>query len=102
MDYYSKIKSQFISNEIYKNVKDYYKNRNDLMTYYNVGKLLIEAQGGEERAKYGDGLIKEYSKNLTYELGKGYTVTSLKRMRKFYLIVQKGATLSHQCVLARW
>ena len=53
MDYYNKIKSQFMSNEIYKNVKDYYKNRNDLMTYYNVGKLLIEAQGGEERAKYG-------------------------------------------------
>lgn len=96
MDYYNKIKSQFISNEIYKNVKDYYKNKNDLMTYYNVGKLLIEAQGGEERAKYGDGLIKEYSKKLTEELGKGYTVTSLKRMRQFYLIVQKGATLSHQ------
>ena len=96
MDYYNKIKSQFISNEIYKNVKDYYKNRNDLTTYYNVGKLLIEAQGGEERAKYGDGLIKEYSKKLTGELGKGYTVTSLKRMRQFYLVVQKGATLSHQ------
>ena len=96
MDYYSKIKSQFISNEIYKSVKDYYKNRNDLMAYYNLGKLLIEAQGGEERAKYGDGLIKEYSKRLTDELGKGYTVTSLKRMRQFYLIVQKGATLSHQ------
>lgn len=96
MDYYNKIKSQFISNEIYKNVKDYYKNRNDLMTYYNVGKLLIEAQGGEERAKYGDGLIKEYSKKLTDELGKGYTVTSLKRMRQFYLIVQKGAPLEHQ------
>ena len=66
------------------------------MTYYNVGKLMIEAQGGEERAKYGDGLIKEYSKKLTDELGRGYTVTSLKRMRQFYLIVQKGATLSHQ------
>lgn len=96
MDYYNKIKSQFISNEIYKSVKDYYKNRNDLMTYYNVGKLLIEAQGGEERAKYGDGLIKEYSKKLTYDLGKGYTVTSLKRMRQFYLTIQKGAPLEHQ------
>ena len=63
MDYYNKIKSQFISNEIYKSVKDFYKNRNDLMTYYNVGKLLIEAQGGEERAKYGDGLIRQYPKN---------------------------------------
>ena len=96
MNYYDKIKSEFISNQVYKNVKDYYKNRNDLMTYYNVGKLLIEAQGGEGRAKYGDGLIKEYSKKLIDELGKGYTVTSLKRMRQFYLIVQKGAPLEHQ------
>ena len=96
MNYYDKIKSELISNEVYKSVKDYYKNKNDLKTYYNVGKLLIEAQGGEERAKYGDGLIKEYSKKLTNELGRGYTVTSLKRMRQFYLIIQKGATLSHQ------
>ncbi len=67
-----------------------------MSTYYNVGKLLIEAQGGEERAKYGDGLIKEYATKLTNELGKGYTITSLKRMRQFYLIIEKGATLSHQ------
>ena len=96
MNYYDKIKSELISNEVYKSVKDYYKNKNDLRTYYNVGKLLIEAQGGEERAKYGDGLIKEYSKKLTNELGRGYTVTSLKRMRQFYLIIQKGAPLEHQ------
>ena len=37
-------------------------------TYYNVGKLLIEAQGGEDRAKYGDGLIKEYSLKLSKEM----------------------------------
>ena len=96
MNYYEEIKNELINNEIYKRVKDYSKNRHDLMTYYNVGKLLVEAQGGEKRAKYGDKLIKEYSIKLTSELGKGYTVTSLKRMRKFYLIIEKGATLSHQ------
>ena len=63
------------------------------MTYYNVGKLLIEAQGGEERAKYGDGLIKEYSKKLTREIGKGYSVSNLKNMRSFYLL-SKSQTLS--------
>ena len=72
MNYYNKIKNKLINNEVYKNVKDYSKNRHDLMTYYNVGKLLIEAQGGEERAKYGDGLIKEYSKRLIIEVGKIY------------------------------
>ena len=89
MNYYDQIKGLLISNEIYKKIKDYSKNKNDLDTYYNVGKILVEAQGGEERAKYGDNLIKEYSNKLTIELGKGYSTRSLKLMRKFYLF-QKG------------
>ena len=89
MNYYDQIKRELINNEIYKKVKDYSKNKNDLMTYYNVGKLLIEAQGGESRAKYGDNLIKEYSKKLTIELGKGYSTRSLKYMRKFYLFQKR-------------
>ena len=70
MNYYNEIKNKLIDNEVYKRVKDYSKNRNELSTYYEVGRLLIEAQGGENRAKYGNGLIKEYSKRLTSELGK--------------------------------
>ena len=96
MTYYDKIKLEFINNEVYKKVKDYSKNKNDLLTYYNVGKLLVEAQGGERRAKYGDSLIKEYSKRLTLELGQGYSTRSLKNMRKFYLFFRKGPTLSAQ------
>ena len=96
MNYYNDIKNELVNNEIYKRVKDYSKNRSDLKTYYNVGKLLVEAQGGEERAKYGDGLIKEYSEKLTNEINKGYTISSLKRMRQFYIVIQKGATMSHQ------
>ena len=104
-NYYNEIKNELINNEVYKRVKDYSKNRNELSTYYNVGKLLIEAQGGEDRARYGDGLIKEYSERLTKELGKGYSIRSLKNMRKFYLIYQKGQampaqlTWSHYCEL---
>ena len=96
MNYYNEIKNKLIDNEAYKRVKDYSKNRNDLSTYYEVGKLLIEAQGGEDRAKYGDGLIKEYSIKLTNEMGKKYDITILKRMRQFYLLILKGATMSHQ------
>ena len=105
MNYYKEIKNELINNEVYKRVKDYSKNKNELSTYYNVGKLLIEAQGGEGRAKYGDGLIKEYSERLIKELGKGYSSRSLKNMRKFYLIYQKGQALpaqltwSHYCEL---
>ena len=95
-NYYDEIKNELINNEVYKKVKDYSKNRNKLSTYYNVGKLLIEAQGGEDRAKYGDGLIKEYSLKLSQEIGKKYDITALKRMRQFYLIIEKGATMWHQ------
>ena len=84
MNYYNQIKEELINNEIYKKAKDQSKNINDLNTYYNVGRLLIEAQGGEERAKYGNGLIKEYSKKLTKEVGKGYGISNLKNMRQFY------------------
>ena len=95
MNYYNEIKEQLISNEVYKRVKDYSKNRNELETYYNVGKLIIEAQGGETRAKYGDNLIKEYSKKLTRDLNKKYSITTLKYMRQFYLF-QKGQPLVDQ------
>ena len=95
-NYYDEIKNELINNEVYKKVKDYSKNRNELSTYYNVGKILIEAQGGEDRAKYGDGLIKEYSARLKEELGKGYTFTALSRMRQFYLLSEKIAPMAQQ------
>ena len=87
MNYYNEIKNILVDNAIGKKVREYKNNQKDLESYYNVGKLLVEAQGGEERAKYGDGLIKEYSKRLTSELGKGYTVTRLMYMRSFYLLL---------------
>ena len=96
MNYYNQIKDLLISNEIHKKVKDYSKNKSDLDTYYNVGKLIVEAQGGETRAKYGNKLIKEYSIKLTNELGKGYSVTSLKYMRLFFLNTKKGQQCADQ------
>ena len=74
MNYYKEIKNELINNEVYKRVKDYSKNRNELSTYYNVGKLLIEAQGGEDRAMYGESLIKEYSNKLITAVGKNIII----------------------------
>lgn len=91
MDYYNKIKDELINNETYKIVKDYSKNRNDLNTYYNVGKLLNDA--GKH---YGEGIIKKYSDKLTNELGKKFNETTLKRIRQFYSLIKKGAPLVHQ------
>ena len=91
MNYYDEIKNELINNEITKRVKDYSKNRSDLTTYYNAGKLLSEA--GKH---YGEGIIKEYSKRLTNELGKGYSISNLKRMRQFYFVLEKGVAMPHQ------
>ena len=90
MDYYSSIKELLINNELTKKAKDYSKNRSDLTTYYDVGGLVKKAGN-----KYGEAIVKRYSEQLTREIGKGYTVSALKRMRQFYRIIQKGATLSH-------
>ena len=89
MDYYSEIKNELINNEVNKKVKNYSININDLSTYYNVGKLLSEA--GKH---YGEGIIKEYSKKLTNELGKGYTQTRLRYYRWFFDVFSKCPTLS--------
>lgn len=53
--------------------------------YWHVGKLIVDAQGGEERAVYGDELIKRISERLTKEFGKGFTPANLRYMRMFYL-----------------
>ena len=91
MDYYNEIKDRLIKNEVVKKVKEHYVNKNDLTTYYDVGKLLSDA--GKH---YGDGIIKEYSIRLIKDIGKKYDASSLKRMRQFYIITLKGAPLAHQ------
>lgn len=90
MNYYEDIKKELINNEINRKVKTHSINKSDLTTYYNVGKTLSEAG-----KCYGESIIKEYSKKLTNELGKEYGVSNLRRFRQFYLMIEKGATLSH-------
>jgi len=100
MNYYNEIKNELINNEINRKVKSYSINKSDLNTYYNVGKMLSEA--GKH---YGEGIIKEYSKKLTNELGKGYTQSRLRYFRRFYDVFSKCLTLSdklsysHYCEL---
>ena len=91
MDYYNKIKEQLINNEIYEKVKDYSKERNKVITYFEIGKLLNEA--GKH---YGEDIIGEYSKKLVIEVNKKYTRSTLFRMKQFYnkFSNEKVATLS--------
>ena len=89
MNYYNEIKNELINNKINRKVKSYSINKSDLNTYYNVGKLLLDAGN-----QYGESIIKEYSLRLTEDLGPGYSQRNLRNMRQFYKVSQKWQTLS--------
>src|SRR5574344_1037631 len=91
MNYYKEIKESLINNEIVKKAKDYSKNRSDLDTYYNVGRMLKEAG-----KNYGEGIIKEYAFKLSKELGKTYSYRTLFKMRQLFIFCEseKMPTLS--------
>lgn len=77
-----------------------------LSTYWNVGKIIVEhEQKNNERADYGKQTLKELSKELTKEFGKGFSVSNLQFMRRFYQSYQIQQTVSvklswsHYCEL---
>ena len=61
--------------------------------YWQIGKSIIDEQDGEKKAEYGVGLLKELSKRMTVDFGKGFTVANLKNMRQFYLTFPNGYAL---------
>lgn len=87
-----------IRNEVTKARQKVYAAVNFAMveTYWNIGKQIFEAQGENERAEYGSGLLKFLSEKLTLEFGKGFTVTNLKYMRQFYMAFPNSHSLSDQ------
>ena len=82
MNYYNAIKSKLIKTEVSKKIREYVNNKNDLSTYYEVGKLLTLAG-------------KQYAVKLQNDLGKKYNVSTLKRMRQFYRFI-KSQSLDDQ------
>ena len=84
MNYYNEIKNKLIDNEIYSRVKDYSKERHKVITYYEVGKLLVEAG-----TKYGEDIIGNYSKKLSNEVDKKYNPRTLRRMKQLYQFFKK-------------
>lgn len=72
-------------------------NRALLATYWQVGRHIVEfEQDGQVRAEYGKALIEQLARDLTLRHGKGFGRSNLIRIRQFYLLYPKGATLSHQ------
>ena len=90
---------QFIDNKFYNDIKEVleqarkrvYRNIQSemVLAYWQIGKMIVEKQGGNPRADYGDSLLKELSIQLTKDFGRGFDVTNLRNMRQFYTIFQK-------------
>ena len=96
MNYFDKIKNIIEEKEVNEKVRYLESNKETIKTYFNIGRLLIEAQGGETRAKYGDNLIKEWAVKLSNEYGNNYSYRNLNYMRKFYMYFKKVNTLCSQ------
>ncbi len=85
MDNYKEIETLIKKVEIGKAIRERQANNEITEAYWNIGKLIVDAQGGKEKSKYGDKLLKEWSEKLTQEYGKGYDYTNLSRFRQLYL-----------------
>ena len=70
-------------------------NQTMVYTYYEIGRIIVEEeQNGKDRAEYGKKLLKGLSKELNQEFGKGFSVETLEKIRRFYLTYSKSSTLS--------
>lgn len=70
-------------------------NKTMVQTYFEIGRMIIEEeQDGNIRAEYGKQILKELSRKLTVEFGKGFSRRNLEQMRQFYLTYSKTQTLS--------
>lgn len=111
MDYYKKIKNELTNNDneinnIFDNIKDLVINSRNkvyqtvntemLNLYWNIGKVIMEIQQGDEIASYGDSVLDKLSQKLTNEFGKGFSKRNLERMRKFYIYFPITTTVSPQ------
>lgn len=96
---YSNIKTliEESRNRVYKTV-----NTEMVNLYWNIGKMIVEKQGGETRAKYGDLLVEGISKRLTEYFGKGFSIQNLRRMRQFYLMYPIRSTLSSELSISHY
>ena len=96
MNYYDEVNSYVKKVEIGKVIRETNANRELVECYWNVGRLIVEAQGGKEKAKYGNELIRNWSKKLSNVYGKGYSYENLFKFRKFYLTFPIVDTLCPQ------
>ena len=98
-NYYNEIKNIIETYEVNHRVRALQDNSEKLLMNWNIERLLVEAQDGLNRAKYGDGLINNWGKKLSLIYGKNYSQRNLMLYRKFYVVYPKVNTL---CTQLNW
>ena len=69
--------------------------------YWLIGKRIVEeVQQGEHRANFGDQVIKNISKALTAEFGKGFSERSIRQYRQFYQMFPKLSIRRSLCTIS--
>ena len=101
MNYFKNIEELIVENEANKKANALRDNSSTLLTYWNIGKLIVEAQGGDARAKYGDNLISDWGRKLSVKYGKNYGVGHLYRRAEtcFICYFQLRGSLWHEIEL---
>ncbi len=85
-EYYTEIEQYIKRNEVNKVARRIEENQDTLTNYWHIGRLIVEAQGGEKRAKYGNELIMKWAREFTEKYGSGYDYTNMSRYRQFYIL----------------
>ena len=76
-----------------KDIRERQANYEIIDTYWGIDRLIVDAQGDKDKAKYGDALLKEWAEKLSMEYGKGYKYANITRFRQFYLAFPNFAAL---------
>lgn len=92
-EYYNEISNIIETIEVNSRVRKLQDNSEKLQAYWNIGRLIVEAQQGETRARYGENLIKKWSEDLMLKYGNNYSKRSLMFYRKLFLLFPKVSTL---------
>ena len=100
------IKDDSVLNSIFDNIKDLIINsRNNIYNtintemlhlHWNIGRIIMKIQQGNERADCGDAVVNKLSQRLTNEFGRGFSKKNLERMRNFYICFPIATTVSSQ------
>ena len=88
MSYFKELKSLILENETFEMIKDDSKEKYKVMTYFEIGGLIYEAE-----KHYGKEIIEQYIESLKKDFGNKFDKKDLNTMKQFYLLIKNQNSL---------